>query len=649
MSFFRKFLPFIILLAAFFIRAHDLINVPPGLTHDEAGQVHDAIYILKGVTLIYFPISYGCEPLFAYTNSCFVAGLGANILTFRFAAVVWGMLTLAVTYRLARYVFDQRVAILSLALMSVSFWQLSTSKQILRSAILPVTITLSVFFFLKLVKENSSRRWWWSLGLAISIGASLYTYIPSRALWLMFPLAVATYYIINKIRKTPNTLLNLPHVFGSITLGLALSAPMFIYLYFNPGLDQRLGMLSDPLTQIKNGDPSGLINNTREFLFAFFLNGHGDHFLAYTIPGRPLFDPITALLFLGGFVILIIATFQRPILSVLVLWLAIGLAPSFITGPDALTTRIMGAQSILYIIPAIALSRLWLVASLWFQNSTFVVRHSSFVICSLFIALLGFITYRDYFITWGQSPDVRAAYQSTTISMAQSLNSPAVISTVYPTAEHDPYVAEIFTAQETRWIDGRTALLIPNRSSFKLLSPSSTPLHPAFTKHIQPIQTINLRSTDLDSLFTFYSITNYSNLQSPISIFNNALELIDSKWLAASYKPNDAAEILTVWRVTNPQNLGAMHPPAFKTDLNLFTHVLKGNEVYLQRDALDAPSWDWQTGDVILQIHQIAIPGDAAKGEYKVRVGVYDRITGERLMIKDSGEDAVIVSSLTIR
>ncbi len=124
---------------------------------------------------------------------------------------------------------------------------------------------------------------------------------------------------------------------------------------------------------------------------------------------------------------------------------------------------------------------------------------------------------------------------------------------------------------------------------------------------------------------------------------------MDAHWSAPSYTPNDVAELLTVWRVIDPKNLGPLHPPAFKTDLNIFTHIIKDGEIYLQRDALDAPSWDWQTGDVVLQIHQIAIPNDAAKGEYKVRVGIYDRTNSERLMIKVSGEDAAMVSQLVIR
>ncbi|MBI5715918.1 MAG: glycosyltransferase family 39 protein [Chloroflexi bacterium] len=658
---FKKTLPFLILLFAFSLRAYGLLSIPPGLTHDEAGHGHDAANILKGVAPIYFTVGYGREPLFDYVNSILIFFMGANILTLRFAAVAWGTITLALTYRLARTAFNRNTAIIALALMSVSFWQLETSRQILRSGTLPVEITVAVILFLKLDTkaqrhEGAKKNFLLIAGLGIAIAASFYTYIPSRILWLLFPLTLITNYLLPITYRTHHASRNTLY---AIILAFLLASPLFIYLSQHPEAEQRIGMLNEPLTQLQNGDPSQLINNAREFFFALFLNGHGDHFLAYTIPGRALFDPIMAVLFIIGMVLIlkwsvisdqssVIAPLFTVHCSLFTVWLLLGLAPSLIIGPEAMTTRIIGAQPILYIIPAIALNRL-LVISNW----RYAIRNTLYALCSLFIVSLFITTTRDYFFTWGNSPDVRAAYQSTTIAMVKSLDSPAVISTIYPSAAHDPYIAELITAQETRWVDGRTAILIPNRSTFKLLVPSSTPLHPSFAKYVQPIRTLNLRPTDLDPSFTIYSISNLQSLISnppfPISNFNNAIELIDARWSAPSYKLNDVAELITVWRVTNSKNLGAIHPPAYKTDLNLFTHVLKEGEVYLQRDALDAPSWDWQTGDVILQIHQIAIPSNAAKGEYKVKVGIYDRVTNQRLEIRDSGENAAMAPPLVIQ
>ena len=54
-----------------------------------------------------------------------------------------------------------------------------------------------------------------------------------------------------------------------------------------------------------------------------------------------------------------------------------------------------------------------------------------------------------------------------------------------------------------------------------------------------------------------------------------------------------------------------------------------------QRDSLEAPSWDWQAGDVFIQIHPLLIPAASAPGSYTAVVGVYDRASGARLPVVD--------------
>ncbi|MEK7787901.1 MAG: hypothetical protein AAB658_21055, partial [Chloroflexota bacterium] len=368
------------------------------------------------------------------------------------------------------------------------------------------------------------------IGLGLLLAASLYTYIPARALWLIFPLAAlinaaqnwnrearfakgAKQTLISRLthaslsravpdvlRFTHNALRTTQYVFISLLLAFTLASPLFFYLFQHPEAEQRIGMLSEPLAALQNGDPSPLFANARETLLAFFLPGHGDHFLAYTIPGKPLFDPITFLLFLIGLAIFSISLARHlvipsslhlvsvspslPVYPLLTLWLFLGLAPALVTGPEALTTRIIGAQPILYILPALALSRLMKAVGKWplrvaDSKLPFVVRLSSLGLVSLFIVSLFISSFRDYFFTWAQSPDVRAAYQSTLIEMLRALDGPTVISTIYPSAPHDPYIAELITSQETRWVDGRLGLLIPANAEFQLLVPASTPLHPS--------------------------------------------------------------------------------------------------------------------------------------------------------------------------
>ena len=71
----------------------------------------------------------------------------------------------------------------------------------------------------------------------------------------------------------------------------------------------------------------------------------------------------------------------------------------------------------------------------------------------------------------------------------------------------------------------------------------------------------------------------------------------------------------------------------------MFTHVLdSAGGILTQRDGLDAPSWAWRAGDLIAQIHPIAVPESAAPGEYSAVVGIYDRASGARLPVVGGGD-----------
>ena len=47
-------------------------------------------------------------------------------------------------------------------------------------------------------------------------------------------------------------------------------------------------------------------------------------------------------------------------------------------------------------------------------------------------------------------------------------------------------------------------------------------------------------------------------------------------------------------------------------------------------DGFGAPPNRWLAGDVIVQLHRFALPGDLAAGEYPVELGWYERDTGAR-------------------
>jgi hypothetical protein len=140
--------------------------------------------------------------------------------------------------------------------------------------------------------------------------------------------------------------------------------------------------------------------------------------------------------------------------------------------------------------------------------------------------------------------------------------------------------------------------------------------------------------------------------EAPVANFNNALTLHHAEWLNP-VAPGETAELLLVWRVNDPARVGQLVPPAFTTDVVMFTQVLDEAGVpFAQRDSLEAPSWDWQTGDVIAQIHPVTIPAETPPGSYQAIVGIYDRLSGDRLpVLTGNGEvmgDFTAVSPLEI-
>ena len=66
-----------------------------------------------------------------------------------------------------------------------------------------------------------------------------------------------------------------------------------------------------------------------------------------------------------------------------------------------------------------------------------------------------------------------------------------------------------------------------------------------------------------------------------------------------------------------------------------------------QADSLGAPGESWVAGDVLLQLHTLAVPPDAAPGDYPLAVGVTTRPDGARLRLAGGG-DMVTLATLTV-
>jgi hypothetical protein len=126
----------------------------------------------------------------------------------------------------------------------------------------------------------------------------------------------------------------------------------------------------------------------------------------------------------------------------------------------------------------------------------------------------------------------------------------------------------------------------------------------------------------------------------PEGVFHNdqgSLHLWETALQNDRIAPGEKLQIQTTWR--------QMGPPQ---PLKLFLHVAGADEAILtQWDGLGAAWEGWRHGDVLQQVHVLAIPADAPAATYQIWIGVYHPQTGERW--QTGGGDRLLAGSVTVR
>ena len=650
----------IILLAAFLLRVHLLTDVPPGLTHDEANHGREAIGILGGNLALFFPLNYGSEPLYSYTVAALMALVGRGLLALRLVTVYFGLLAVSATYLWGRLALGRSTGWLAAALMSVSFWPLASSREALRAGMMPFFSAGAMIFFWLLVQQawaptsraptlrvqktsleparDTPPAWILVAGLALCLTASLYNYLAARALWLVFPLFLL--YLAFAERALLRRLW--PAVAAALLISALSVTPMFVYLQRHPEAQTRLQMFG-ALEKLQQGNFGPLLQNASSALLAFVWPGFGDQFLAYNLPGRPVFIPLTAVFFVLGIAVCL-WRWRRPRYAFLLIWFLVGVAPSLLTGATANTTRNVGAMPVAFLLPAVGFVAL--EQRLRASGNRPVVRRLTPLVAGIWLILLVWTTTGDYFVRWARAPEVRAAYQHTLVEQlayveANTEARRTVISSVLPGPAHNQSIGLVLLSEARllRWVNAGWALILPQGNGGELLVPAATPLHRAFQAWVEPLETVSLRSDDLDPSFTAYRLGPVADLpeRGDSATFGQtqpALTLLGGRWLTEQVRAGDTTELLQVWRVDEASAVGPLLPGINSTDVVLFTHILdEAGNIVAQQDRLDAPSASWQTGDIVIQVHRLQAPPQMASGIYTAVVGVYDRNSEQPLPV----------------
>jgi len=650
-----------ILVVAAFLRVYQLNRVPPGLTHDEAANGHDAAWVLRGIRPLYFATNYGHEPLYCYlvASVSALSGVNVNEISLRLTSALCGLGVILSTYALTRRMFGLPVGLATAVGLAISFWPVVTSRQGLRPVTLPLLLVPAIYCFWRGMEPASGKRaWGWLTAGGVLAGASFYTYIASRTMPLFFLLFVLYLAMLHRDQLLDRW----PALVLFFVLVIVVAAPLFIYLRAHPGAEGRISELGTPLRELARGNLRPVASNAVTGLGVFSFRG--DPRWRYNLPGRPIFDPLTSLFFYGGLA-LALWRWRDARHALLLSWLVVGMVPGLITGAEHNTIHLIAVQPVAYLL--VCLSVVELGRWLWRRGRS--LRRTAALGMAFLLVWNGWLTVHDYFLVWANEPDVREVYHANLREIARYLDAqPAgdtvVISTEYPVFWHDPYIFEtVLRDQDTdvRWCDGRGGILFPtDDGDVRYVFSARADLDTVLGEDLWPAATLvaerMLRPDDLNPWFRVYRWMGQAELggritalaeASPVWVsaevsfaadpapgvrqelslpvsFNHQVTLLAYRLNGTRFAPGDTVELVTYWRAEGVS----------QQDLAIFAHLLDAQSQERGRqDVLHVPSTTWQAGDVVVQAHRFAVATDATAGPHYLELGWYDRATLSRLPV----------------
>ena len=658
-----------ILFVAVFFRLWRLDSIPPGLTHDEADTGYFVAAVYRGApSQVETPYGYANEPFTMYSGALFMALLGPTDLALRVHSVFFGLVLLLFAYLWARRAFGVPVALGSAALIATSYWALSNSRFALNSEPAPALFAGAVLFlWVVLYGDTTSRKRWWAWSLfALFLTGSLYAYEAARAAAGAIVLFFFYLALLDRERFRRH---GLWFAAALITVGV-LAAPHLL----DPASWQRSSTLSGPLEAAMGGDLGPLWANVKSALGTFSIKG--DSFVTYNLPGRPIFDPVVSVFFIGG-IALCIRFWRKPNYAFLLLWTVAGVAPSLILGEWTSTLHSKGAEAAILIVPAVCAVAV----------GDYARRHLSLRWARLFAAaclawlfVVAAFTWRDYFQRWGQAPEARAAYFHNLAAITDYVdqlpaNTAVSLSSPFPDLPLDPFIADMRIQRDDlslAWFDARRAMLLPSAEQGILILPTNTPLDPEFRDWVpvSSAERIVVHPEDVDPYFyvlrlrpdeTWDAITSQLNGQTiaapnalvlPVNL-GDAVELVGYEVVQPVASPGETVTVITAWRVLDPAALGPDLPQHYGRGARIFVHLIDGTgQLVSQEDRLDAPAWNWRPGDRFVQVHRIAIDPTSTPGSYWLALGMYTGPDQARLPVLDGDEsvgDHIVLQSIEVR
>ena len=337
----------IVLALAVFLRFWQIDRFPLGLFGDEAVNGLDALDVLAGRGAIFFPANFGREGAHIWLVAASLRLFGVTPFAVRLPSLLAGILTVAAAAWLGHEIvaarrrsapgdrpLDAWLPIFIAAYTATSYWHLHFSRFGIRGIFTPLWAALAFAAFWRGVNRGRTR-WFVLSGLCLGAGVHFYTasrFVPF-ALVVFLILEAGLSWLSRAPDARPAPLLRTffkPLLWAALTATLV-AAPLGHYFLTHPGsFASRAATVSAFNAGVGGVSPLARMAQAAVANIAqFFIPGQGDPAAFYNLPGRAVFDPLTALLALLG-LLLCLRRWRQPVYLFLALWPPLLLLPTFL-------------------------------------------------------------------------------------------------------------------------------------------------------------------------------------------------------------------------------------------------------------------------------------------------------------------------------
>lgn len=658
------FIVVMVLLIAAALRTWDLTTLPYGMNADEITNVRIIETARAGNVAIFYDIGRadrieGREGLYHAWQAFATAITGTGSLGYRLASVWVGLLTVALTYAAGRRLIGQLGGLSAAGLLTVSLWPVLLSRQITPSVLLPALV-MGVLVLLMGILPVYRRRWrrgnttGTATGLGVLLGVCIYAH-PAGLLILLFSLLFIAYML--RTRHSPSRGISRRR---NSYIGLML----FIVAVFS---------VPYVVSTLNNFEASGirrfLSEHVSDYTLRDTLNSLGGLFLigdqnpTRNLPGRPLFDPISGLLILGG---IGWAIYRRDEPRYALLLIAgLTLSPLFLFSANA-----PNFNNYAPMLPVLALF-FGVAASAIYDHTA---RGGQYALALALIGLLTFnLSWTAYDMgAWRDDPAVQTAHHHRLGQLAAYVDRSGGTRTVICgwRADQSPTATRLSDAQfislllnrhaqtDIRYADCRYALvltaggaeqqvIIPDAAIFEQMHDDigqwlamgrdlDDETLPADSVMVMDVEQA---LADKGGLLTTGQMVGYApesggevdtQRHTPVSFGGNLTLLGYITDAERVYQPGDVFRVTSYWRIQ-----GAVPP-----DLRLFTHVLSDPSASppANTDVIHVNPRFLRDRDVVVQVTSVPLPSSLPDGDYHVSIGGYQDSSDIRLNVLEDGE-----------